>query len=120
MKARLQPAVFLDRDGVLNSIVMRDGVPGPPESLGEFALLPGVTQALCRLRGAGYPLVVVTNQPDVARGTQTREHVEEINDRVRAELPVLDVLTCYHDAPAGCDCPIRGSTANRGLFFQAE
>jgi D-glycero-D-manno-heptose 1,7-bisphosphate phosphatase len=97
-------AVFLDRDGVLNRALVRDGVPHPPAHLGEFELLAGVPAALKRLAGAGFALVVVTNQPDVARGTQSRECVEELNDRIRALLPVLDVLTCFHDNADGCDC----------------
>jgi D-glycero-D-manno-heptose 1,7-bisphosphate phosphatase len=104
MRIRLQPAVFLDRDGVLNHVAVKDGVPHPPGHLSEFAFLPGVPGALYRLREAGFPLVVITNQPDVARGTQTRQRVEEMNEHVRAQLPVLDVLTCYHDTADGCGC----------------
>jgi D-glycero-D-manno-heptose 1,7-bisphosphate phosphatase len=48
--------------------------------------------------------VVVTNQPDVARGTQTRAGVEALNDLVRSALPVLEVLTCCHDTADGCAC----------------
>src|SRR5262245_43916263 len=99
-----RPAVFLDRDGVLNRAFVRDGVPCPPATPEEFELLPGVVEAARRLAGAGFALVVVTNQPDVARGTQTREAVERVNDLVRASLPVLDVLTCYHDRGEGCEC----------------
>jgi D-glycero-D-manno-heptose 1,7-bisphosphate phosphatase len=97
-------AVFLDRDGVINRVHVRNGVTHPPAHVGEFELLPGVVQACSRLRAAGLALVVVTNQPDVARGTQTRAGVEALNDRVRALLPVLDVLTCFHDTPDGCTC----------------
>jgi D-glycero-D-manno-heptose 1,7-bisphosphate phosphatase len=104
MTPPLRPAVFLDRDGVLNRALVRDGVPHPPYDLTEFELLPGVPEALARLSAAGFALVVVTNQPDVARGTQTRARVDEINDRVRAGLPVLDVLTCFHDDADGCAC----------------
>jgi D-glycero-D-manno-heptose 1,7-bisphosphate phosphatase len=104
MTEPLRPTVFLDRDGVLNRALVRDGVPHPPDHLGEFELLPGVPEALARLVAAGFTLVVVTNQPDVARGTQTRARVEEINDRVRATLPVLDVFTCFHDDADGCAC----------------
>src|SRR5262249_14433754 len=96
-------AVFLDRDGVLNRTVVRDGVPHPPDHLGEFELLPGVADATARL-AASFPLVVVTNQRDVARGTQTRERVNELNDRLSALLPILDVCTCFHDTPDGCGC----------------
>jgi D-glycero-D-manno-heptose 1,7-bisphosphate phosphatase len=49
-------------------------------------------------------LVVVTNQPDVARGLQTREHVEEMNRHVLKHLPVLEVLACYHDSGDDCAC----------------
>jgi D-glycero-D-manno-heptose 1,7-bisphosphate phosphatase len=99
-----RPAVFLDRDGVLNRVYVRDGVSHPPAHLDELEFLPGVADAAGRLHSAGFALVVVTNQPDVARGTQTRARVEELNDRVRAALPVLDVLTCFHDTPDGCAC----------------
>jgi D-glycero-D-manno-heptose 1,7-bisphosphate phosphatase len=98
-----QPAVFLDRDGVLNRVFERDGVTHPPATPEQFEFLPGVEQAAARL-AAEFPLVVVTNQPDVARGTQTRAGVEALNDRVRSALPVLGVLTCYHDTADGCAC----------------
>src|SRR3954471_1823756 len=104
MTSSLRPAVFLDRDGVLNVTPVTDGVPHPPRSLEEFVFLPGVDKAARRLADAGYALVVVTNQPDVARGSQRREVVEAMNDLVRARLRVLYVLTCYHDTAEGCDC----------------
>jgi len=104
MSTPLRPAVFLDRDGVLNRTFLRDGVTRPPASLAEFELLPGVAEATRRLAAAGFGLVVVTNQPDVARGTQSRAAVEEMNDHLRGLLPVLEVVSCYHDDADGCDC----------------
>jgi D-glycero-D-manno-heptose 1,7-bisphosphate phosphatase len=104
MKERLQPAVFLDRDGVLNQVFVRDGVTHPPRSVAEFAFLLGVPEAVRRLHAAGFPLVVVTNQPDVARGVQTVEGIEAIHQRLRAELPVLEILACYHDNSDCCTC----------------
>jgi D-glycero-D-manno-heptose 1,7-bisphosphate phosphatase len=99
----MMKAVFLDRDGVINRAVVRDGKPHPPDSIEELEVLPGVPDALLKLRGAGFRLIVVTNQPDVARGTQTREVVEAMHVRLMSELPVDDVVTCYHDGD-GCDC----------------
>ena len=104
MTESLQPAVFLDRDGVLNQVFVRDGVTHPPGSVAEFSFLPGVPEAVRRLHAAGFPLVVVTNQPDVARGVQTLEGIEAIHQRLRAELPMLEVLACYHDNSDGCGC----------------
>jgi D-glycero-D-manno-heptose 1,7-bisphosphate phosphatase len=100
----MRVAVFLDRDGVLNKTVVRDGAPRPPASAAELELLPGVEEATRRLAGAGLALIVVTNQPDVARGAQSRERVEEINDLLLRRLPLLDVYTCYHDDADGCAC----------------
>jgi D-glycero-D-manno-heptose 1,7-bisphosphate phosphatase len=96
-------AVFLDRDGVINRAVVRDGKPHPPDSIEDLEVLAGVPDALRKLRGAGFRLIVVTNQPDVARGTQTREAVEAIHARLTAELAVDEVVACYHDGDA-CDC----------------
>src|SRR5437870_4771233 len=104
MSQQPRPAVFLDRDGVINRTFVRDGVSYPPGHLGEFDFLPGVRQAARLLDGAGWPMVVVTNQPDVARGMQTRERVEEMNRHVLRHLPVLEVLTCYHDNADDCTC----------------
>jgi len=77
--ALMARAVFLDRDGVINRTLVRDGKPYPPRNVGELEILPGVAEALKQLHNAGFKLIVVTNQPDVARGTQTRAMVEEIN-----------------------------------------
>ena len=74
-------AVFLDRDGVLIRTYVRDGVPHPPHDPSEMEILPGVAEAVDRLRDLGLLRIVVTNQPDVARGTQTREAVEAMNAR---------------------------------------
>ena len=75
----IRRAVFLDRDGVINRGVLRDGVPSAPFKLGELELLPGVADALASLRAAGFQLIVVTNQPDVARGTAVKEDVDAIH-----------------------------------------
>jgi D-glycero-D-manno-heptose 1,7-bisphosphate phosphatase len=97
-------AVFLDRDGVLNRAPVVNGRPGAPLSLQELELLPGVAPALERLKAAGYALVVVTNQPDVARGRISRETVEAMHARLAAELPLDEIRVCYHDEDDGCPC----------------
>jgi D-glycero-D-manno-heptose 1,7-bisphosphate phosphatase len=97
-------AVFLDRDGVLNRLRHEGGVPRPPAGPDSLELLPGVEGALPRLADQGLLLVVVTNQPDVARGTLERAAVEAIHEKLRAELPLHDVLACYHDDADGCGC----------------
>ena len=97
-------AVFLDRDGVLSNVVVRNGKPYPPAGPADFHILPDTAESLARLKAQNFLLVVVTNQPDVARGRQTRENVELMNSRLRMELPIDDVFTCFHDDADRCDC----------------
>ena len=98
------PAVFLDRDGVINRAVLRNGKFSSPASLAEVEILPGVPEALRDLKQAGYALVVTTNQPDVARGVTTRALVDAIHADLAARLPLDDVRTCFHDDEDGCAC----------------
>ena len=99
------PAVFLDRDGVINRAVVRGGKPYPPASMGELEILPDVPGALARLHQAGFRLIVVTNQPDVARGTRSRESVEAMHRELLARgLPIDSFRACYHDDGDECAC----------------
>lgn len=97
-------AIFLDRDGIINRSMVRGGKPYPPASLDELDFIPGAVDSLNKLAKAGYLLIGVTNQPDVARGTQTRETVEAINSHIKKELPVTEIFTCYHDNKDNCPC----------------
>ena len=97
-------AVFLDRDGVLNEVMVREGLPYPPASLEDLRLAPDAAAALARLKATGFLLIVVTNQPDVARGTQSRAIVEAMNRAIGAALPLDDFFTCWHDDGDACGC----------------
>ena len=89
-------AVFLDRDGVINRPVVRDGLPYPPESPEEFDIFEDVPAGCRRLKEAGFVLVVATNQPDVGRGTQSQAQVERIHAAMQAALPEIErVEVCY-------------------------
>lgn len=100
----MQRAVFLDRDGVINRALVRDGKPYPPANLAAVEILPGVSDALSALHDADFMLIVVTNQPDVARGTTPQAVVEEINNHLGHRLPIDEFRTCYHDSGDGCSC----------------
>jgi D-glycero-D-manno-heptose 1,7-bisphosphate phosphatase len=100
----LRRAVFLDRDGVINRASVRGGRPFPPATEEALEVLPGVADALARLHAAGFRLVVVTNQPDIARGRQRRDIVDRMHARLRAELPIDDFRVCDHDDRDECAC----------------
>jgi D-glycero-D-manno-heptose 1,7-bisphosphate phosphatase len=101
-------AVFLDRDGVLNRPVVRNGQPLPPARVEDFELYGDVADGCARLKAAEFLLVVITNQPDVGRGTQSREAVEAMHVKMQSALPSLDrIEICYHAGERygeSCDC----------------
>ena len=118
----MRRAVFLDRDGVLNRAIVVQGRPHPPASLAEFEVLAGAVQACRQLREAGFLLIVVTNQPDVARGTQQREVVEAINKALLSEVPIDDIRVCYHDDQDQCSCrkPLPGLLIQAAKEWQID
>ena len=115
INSKKRSAVFLDRDGVLNRSVVKNGKPYPPNSPEEMEILPGVEEGLKLLHQAGYLLIGATNQPDVARGKQKQAVVEQINQILLDNLPLLEIRVCYHDDPDGCDC----RKPRPGLLLQA-
>lgn len=97
-------AIFLDRDGVIN----RDR-PDYVKSWSEFEFLPGVLDALRKLRQPGWPVVVVSNQSCIGRGIVSKQVVDEINARmveaVRMAGGSIDrILICPHHPDEGCTC----------------
>jgi D-glycero-D-manno-heptose 1,7-bisphosphate phosphatase len=100
----MRRAVFLDRDGVVNRAVLREGKPYPPDRLSDLRLLPGVREACRKLREAQFVLILVTNQPDIARGVTTAERVAGIHSRLQRYLQLDDIRVCPHDDAAQCDC----------------
>jgi len=97
-------AVFLDRDGVINQAILRDGKPYPPSGVDELKIVAGAGESLHDLKQAGFLLIVVTNQPDIARGVQSRAAVDAIHQALGKALPLDDFLVCAHDDSDQCDC----------------
>lgn len=97
--------VFLDRDGVLNQSYGSR----PPNNVREFALLPGVPEAIRQLNEAGFLVFVVTNQGGVGLGYMTKAELEEIHGKLRDEVGssggyFTEIMSCTHKPRAGCSC----------------
>jgi D-glycero-D-manno-heptose 1,7-bisphosphate phosphatase len=99
-------AVFLDRDGTISRSLVRGGLPFAPTALSDFEILPEAPEACARLKRAGFLLVVVTNQPEVGRGTMKKETVEAMHAKMQREVPIDRVEVCYHPGHGAsqCDC----------------
>jgi len=100
----MNKAIFLDRDGVINKAIVKDGIPHSPNSLDELEFIPGIKHVLDKLKELGYLLFVVSNQPDIARKKQTKENIELISQYICDYLPIDKVYICPHDDEDDCDC----------------
>jgi len=96
-------AVFLDRDGVINRNVFNPATRAyeAPHSVEDVVLLPGALDALARLRTAGWPLFLISNQPDHALGKASLETIKAIHVDIVARLSAAGVTLreayyCYH------------------------
>lgn len=100
----MKKAIFFDRDGVINVPLIKDNKPYPPPSLSKFEFSYKIPELLSFLKENRFLCFIFTNQPDVARGTQTKESVEEINSYIMKRLPIDKIYTCYHDSKDNCNC----------------
>jgi len=97
-------AVFLDRDGVVNRAIHRDGRSYAPTAVEDFEIFPFAADSIQSLKSAGYRVIVVTNQPDVGAGKTPRQVVQQMHQQLRSELPVDDVYACFHTREDHCSC----------------
>lgn len=115
-------AVFLDRDGVLNAAIVRHRRPFSPRTPGDVVILQGVRSAIDAFRAAGLMTIVITNQPDVARGMACSDDVDAVNARVTEATGVDTIIVCPHDDDDGCECrkPLPGMILNAASEFDVN
>lgn len=116
------PAIFLDRDGVLN-----ENRPDHVKNWGEFTFIPGVLQAVRELTRLNHPIFVVTNQAVINRRQVSRECIRDIHRRMLVRLwlagGMVDGVFCCPHAPAeGCRCrkPAPGLLLNAAARFDLD
>ena len=97
-KPGARPAVFLDRDGVLNVPEFRDGRSFAPRDVSGFQLYDDAAAAVRRLKSEGFVVVVVTNQPDVGAGLVNASELDAMNAILAAEVPVDHIEVCVETA----------------------
>jgi D-glycero-D-manno-heptose 1,7-bisphosphate phosphatase len=97
-------AVFFDRDGVINRVLIHDGKPFSPRNLEEFVFNEGIQEAVPKLKDRGYKIIIITNQPDLARGKISQQTLDSMTQKIRGEIPVDDIFVCPHDDHHECSC----------------
>lgn len=100
----MKQAIFLDRDGVINSTIIKEGKPFSPRKFEDFEFVDGIKNVLERFKTEGLLNIVVTNQPDIARGLMKKEELRKMHNLIRENLPVDDIFICPHDDADNCNC----------------
>ncbi|HET8576159.1 MAG TPA: HAD family hydrolase [Methylomirabilota bacterium] len=111
----MKRAAFLDRDGVLNPMRQNGGGWRAPLTLDEFAPYPWAAESVMRLKAAGWPVLVVTNQPEIGTRELDARVLETMNERLRREVGVDAIYVCPHVDADRCDC----RKPKPGLLLQA-
>jgi D-glycero-D-manno-heptose 1,7-bisphosphate phosphatase len=99
----MNKAVFLDRDGVISRLIyhQESGAIDSPFTVSQFQLLPGVGEAISLLNTQGYKVIVVTNQPGIAKNHFSLDTLDQMHrlmrDELKASKAVLDgIYYCPH------------------------
>lgn len=111
----MRKAVFLDRDGVVNKAIVRNGAPFSPKSMQEVEIIEDVRECIIRLEKLEFQIVVVTNQPDIAREKTSLSQVNEIHDLIKKFTGIRNFFICPHDDIDNCEC----RKPKSGLLVQA-
>ena len=97
-------AVFLDRDGVINKAIIRNGNAFSPRTKAEFSFIDGVLEAIARLKDAGFRVIIITNQPDISRKKMDPQDLAWMTEQILKQLPVDEIIICPHDDKDCCNC----------------
>ena len=81
-----------------------NGKPYAVTSLREFRLLPGAVKSISRLKNLGFKIIVITNQPDVAKNKLTLKTLNQMNDILRKKTEIDDIFVCMHKKEDNCRC----------------
>jgi len=97
-------AIFYDRDGVLNELVKRDGGYFSPRALSHFKIIKNSIKVTNFTKSKGFLNIVVSNQPDVARGHLKKNDLDKMTQTMFDKLRIDDVFYCLHDDADRCKC----------------
>ncbi|MBI3417858.1 MAG: HAD-IIIA family hydrolase [Verrucomicrobia bacterium] len=100
----MKPAVFIERDGLLNRLLVERRQPRSPLSLEEFQINQAVVEPLQAIQAAGFMLIATTNQPGLSRGTLRRHELDHMHALLQRTFNLDGILLCPHDENDACPC----------------
>ena len=103
MKISTYKNIFLDRDGIINEVVMRDGVVSSPRSYKEFCYRDDFLE-FSKKASKSFNFYLITNQPDISRGLLKKNDLKKMHADLEKTLPFKDMFVCQHDNYHNCTC----------------
>ena len=100
----MNKAVFLDRDGVINKLMIIDGKSYAPRLLKDFKIFPKVKSDVKKLKNRGFKVFVITNQPDIGNKLIKKKTLNEMHRFLKAKVPVDKIYFCPHTRNDRCKC----------------
>jgi D-glycero-D-manno-heptose 1,7-bisphosphate phosphatase len=100
----MRRAVFLDRDGAINKVLLNNNKACSPSRFEEFEFVPAIAAVLRSFKESGFINIVITNQPDISRGLMKPEELEKMHRFIREKLAVDDIFVCPHSDEDNCLC----------------
>jgi len=96
--------IFLDRDGVINEVIIRDGVISSPRSFNQFKYREDFLEFRNKII-SNQNFFVVTNQPDISRKLLRKEDLEKMHHKIQTENTfITEIVACIHDDHQKCNC----------------
>ncbi len=104
-KQKLRKVIFIDRDGVINEDLIGDYI----KTWNDFRFIPGSIEALKKLNGEGYDIIIISNQAGIGDGIYSESALNDITNKMLHELKqnsvnVRGVYYCLHGKDVGCEC----------------
>jgi D-glycero-D-manno-heptose 1,7-bisphosphate phosphatase len=118
----MKTAVFIERDGLLNTVRIDRQQPVTPLTLEEFKINEEAVPLMQKLRASGFLVIVTTNQPGLTRGYQSRRELDRMHDVLRRRVPLDEIMVCPHDETDRCPCrkPKAGLLVEASFKFQID
>lgn len=119
MDIKKRKAIFLDRDGVINIPLIREGKSFAPRTVRDFKFYPDMSAILKNLKSLDFLLIIVTNQPDIGNGLVDIRVVEAMHKTINQQLPIDHIEMCPHSQKDECECrkPKPGMLLQSALRF---
>lgn len=101
---RKKKAIFLDRDGVVNIPIIKNGKSFAPRKLNDFKFYPYTKDNIQKLKNNNYMIFIITNQPDIGNNLLNKNILDQMHYRIKKYIPIDGISTCLHSQKDGCKC----------------